>query len=226
MVIRSTLVLSFLAFVVFFISYQKPCSAMELKELRKNQEDIVNKAREQIEVIPEETRHIQRKILLDTREEIERPSAWPASPLAAVKERIDMLLSKQQISPEEIHVLRKDMEKIARDRASGIERSEYENLMEKLDIAYGFTKSIVDLRQSQASLLEKLNNNFDAVADTGEKATLWKQIFSGGFTVSFLANLIAVCGFMIKVPNAKLEKQLKELMIIEKKAKLKQDGII
>jgi hypothetical protein len=30
---------------------------------------------------------------------------------------------------------------------------------------------------------------------------------------------------MIKVPNAKLEKQLKELMIIEKKAKLEQDGI-
>jgi len=45
-------------------------------------------------------------------------------------------------------------------------------LKEKLDMAYGFTKSIVDLKQSQTMLLEKLNNNFDAVAQTGEKATL------------------------------------------------------
>jgi len=223
--IKSILILS-LVIAIFCISYQQPCWAMELKELRKNQEDIVNKAREQISTIPEETRHIQRQILLDTREEIEQPSARPASPLASIKERIDILLSKQQISPEEIDVLRKDLEKIAHDQASGIERAEYENLKEKLDIAYGFTKSIADLKQSQAALLEKLNKNFDAVADTGEKATLWKKIFSGGFTVSFLANLIAVCGFLIKVPNAKLEKQLKELLIIEKKAKLKQDGVI
>jgi len=92
-------------------------------------------------------------------------------------------------------------------------------------MAYGFTKSIVDLKQSQTMLLEKLDNNFNTVAQTGEKATLWKKIFSGGFTMSFIVNLIAVFGFMIKVPNARLEKQLKELMIVEKKAQLEKNGI-
>jgi len=155
---------------------------MPIAESRKTQQTLIQEARQQISIVPEETRHIQRKILLDTREQIEH-------------------------------------------RDTGINPSEYQTLKEKLDMAYGFTKSIVDLKQSQTMLLEKLDNNFNTVAQTGEKATLWKKIFSGGFTMSFIVNLIAVFGFMIKVPNARLEKQLKELMIVEKKAQLEKNGI-
>jgi hypothetical protein len=198
---------------------------MPIAESRKTQEMLVQQAQQQISTVPEETRHIQRKILLDTREQIEQPSVRPASPLATFREQIDILLSKEEVTPEEIDALRKDLQKVAGDRDAGINSSEYETLKEKLDMAYGFTKSISDLKQSQTKLLEKLNNNFDSVAETGEKATYWKKIFSGGFTMSFIVNLVAVFGFMIKVPNAKLERQLKELMIIEKKAKLEQDGI-
>ncbi len=201
------------------------CMAMPIAESRKTQEMLVQQAQQQISMFPEETLNIQRKILMDTREQIEQPSVRPTSPLVDVREQIDILLSKEKVTPEEIDALRKDLEKIANDRDAGINRSEYESLKEKLDMAYGFAKSIADLKQSQTKLLEKLNNNFDAVAETGEKATLWKKIFSGGLTMSFIVNLVAVLGFMIKLPDARQERQLKELMIIEKKAKLEQDGI-
>jgi hypothetical protein len=73
--------------------------------------------------------------------------------------------------------------------------------------------------------VERSHKNFAQLDERELKVSLWKNIFSGGFTVSFIANLIALLGFMIKMPNAKLEKQLKELLIIEKKAKLEQDGV-
>jgi len=57
--------------------------AMPIAESRKTQEMLVQQAQQQISTVPEETRHIQRKILLDTREQIEQPSVRPASPLAA-----------------------------------------------------------------------------------------------------------------------------------------------
>ena len=148
------------------------------------------------------------------------------APLRPVKEQIDQLLAKQQINPEEIDVVRQELEKVAGSQAFDIDRSELTNLREKLDIAYGYTKTIDELQTSQASIVNKLNNNFEKVADNSDKATLWKNIFSGGFTVSFIANFIALFGLFIKIPNAKLEKQLKELLIIEKKAKLVQEGVI
>lgn len=222
---KSILTITYCAVGSVLFVFQGFCTAMPIAESRKTQETLMQQAQQQNQTVHVETRDIQRKILLDTREKIEEPSIRPTSPLAAVKERIDTLLSKEQVTPEEIDILRRDLERIASDRNAGINRSQYETLKEKLDMAYGFTKSIADLRQSQTVLLEKLNNNFDDVAETGEKATYWKKIFSSGFTMSFIVNLIAVFGFMIKVPNARLEKQLKELMIIEKKAKLEQDGI-
>jgi len=52
-----------------------------------------------------------------------------------------------------------------------------------------------------------------------------EKYFSGGFTVSFIANMVALLGFVTKMPGAKLERQLKQLQILEKKAQLKKDGI-
>ncbi|MBN2181952.1 MAG: hypothetical protein JW715_08550 [Sedimentisphaerales bacterium] len=219
-------VFTIMCFVLgIFSIHSNTCNAMPIAESRKAQESLMQQAQQQIKTVPEETLNIQRKILLDTRDKIEQPSVRPASPLAAVKERIDILLSKEQVSPEEIDAIRKDLEKITQGRDAGIDRAEYEALKEKLDTAYGFTKSITDLKQSQKELLEKLNNNFDVVAETGEKATYWKKVFSGGLSMSFILNVITIGGFIIKVPSAKLEKQIKELTIVEKIAKLEKDGI-
>ena len=222
--LKSHLKLPLFCICILFAFGQQPCKAMG-GEFRKTQEDLMRQAQMQIDSVPEESRHIQRKILTDTRDKIEAPAGRSASPLRPIKEQIDQLLAKQQINPEEIDTVRQELEKVAGSQGFDIDRSELANLREKLDIAYGFTKTINELQTSQVSIVNKLNNNFEKVADNNDKATFWKNIFSGGFTVSFIANFIALFGFLLKVPNAKLEKQLKELLIIEKKAKLEHDGI-
>ncbi len=223
--LKSHLKLPLFCICIFFAFSRQPCKAMS-GEFRKTQDDLMKQAQMQISSVPEESRHIQRKILIDTRDKIEAPAGRSASPLRQVKEQIDRLLAKQQVNPDEIDAVKQELENVASSQGSGIDRSELENLRERLDIAYGFTKTIDEFQASQAAIVNKLNNNFEKVADNSDKATLWKNIFSGGFTVSFIANFIALFGLFIKVPNAKLEKQLKELLIIEKKAKLVQEGVI
>jgi len=97
---KSGFILTCFVLNIFLFYHQAPCKAMPIAESRKTQQTLIQEARQQISIVPEETRHIQRKILLDTREQIEQPSVRPTSPLAAVKERIDLLLSKEQVTPE------------------------------------------------------------------------------------------------------------------------------
>ncbi len=196
-----------------------------VREYRKTHDEIMQQAQQKITSLPEESRQIQRKVLIDTRDKIERPADRPDSPLWPIKVQIDELLAKEQVRPEEIDKVRQELEKVARENGTGIDRAEYEDLKGKLDMAFGFTKTIAELRDSYASTVKKLDNNFEATADEGEKAAFWKSIFSGGFIISFVANLIAFLGLVIKVPDVKLERKLKELLIIEKKAKLEHDGI-
>lgn len=222
--IKSHIKLPLFCIFILFALDRQPCKAMG-GEFRKTQEDLMRQAQMQIDNMPEESRHIQRKILTDTRDKIEEPAGRSASPLRPIKERIDLLLAKEKINPEEIDAVRQELEKVAQSQSSGIDRSELANLREKLDIAYGFTKTINELQTDQDVLVKKMNNNFEKVADNNDKATFWKNIFSGGFTISFIANFIAFFGLLIKVPDAKLERKLKQLLIIEKKAKLEHDGI-
>ena len=212
-------------FCILIICAASQLSQAMVREYRKAQDEIMQQAQRQIDTLPEKSRDIQRKVLIDTRDKIDTPAVQPASPLRPIKERIDQLLTKEQITPEEIDTVRLDLEKVAQSQAAGIDRAEYESLKGKLDLAYGFSKTISALQASYAATVDKLNNNFEAVADDGEKVAFWKNIFSGGFAISFLANLIAFFGLIIKVPDAKLERKLKQLLIIEKRAKLEQDGI-
>jgi hypothetical protein len=217
--------LKFPVFCILIICAANQLSQAMVREYRKTQDEIMQQAQRQIDTMPEKSRDIQRKALIDTRDTIEAPGGQPASPLRPLKERIDQLLAKQQINPEEIDAVRLNLEKVAQTQAAGIDRAEYESLKEKLDLAYGFSNTISSLQSSYAATVDKLNNNFEAVADDGDKVAFWKNIFSGGFAISFLANLIAFFGLVIKVPDVKLERKLKQLLIIEKRAKLEQDGI-
>jgi len=181
----------------------------------------MKQAQEQIRLEPEATREIKREILTEARDRIEQPVGRAVSPFGPIKERIDQLLTKEEVKPEEIAALREELEKVARDQGAGLDRAEYANLAEKLDTAHRFAAAIDRLQKSQASIVTKLNNNFEGVADAGEETEF-------RFSASLIANIVMVIGLVTRIgniTNAKLDRQLKQLQIVEKKAQLEKDGI-
>ena len=199
---------------------QQPCHGM-VQKYRKTQDEIMQQAQQQIATEPETTHEITRGVLTDAREKIEQPAGQAASPLRPIKERLDQLLAKKEVKPEEIATLKKALEQVATSQGTGLNRAEYTNLAERLDMAQKFAAAIDRLQKSQVSLVGKLNDNFEAVADTGEKTEL-------RFSASVVANIVMVIGLITRIgsiTNAKLERQLKQLQIVEKKAQLKKDGI-
>lgn len=213
----SKLFLSFLPVCVLFVFCQKSCYGMDSARQAQQQ---VTKEYEQLKSRPEATRNIQRELLEPIKLPVERlnPS------FRAIRDKTNQLLTKEEIKPEEIAALRMDLDEAAANISSESERVELEKMGERLDIA----QSVAELKEKEqilSEIVEKSQKNFEQLGKQEEKASLWKNIFSGGFAVSFIANMAAVLGFFTKMPGAKLERQLKELLIIEKRAKLEQDGI-
>ncbi len=219
--VKSKLLLSFLLVGTLLILEQQSCHGMD--KIRRDQQQIT-KEYEQIKFRPEVTRNIQREILKKTFEPVRLPAIRLSPTFKKIRDKTNLLLTREQIRPEEIEALRVDLNEAAKNTSSESERAEYENMGEKLDIIQSITE-LKDREQKLNEIVERSHNNFAQLDEREVKVSFWKNIFSGGFTISFLANLIAILGFMIKMPNAKLEKQLKELLIIEMKAKLEQDGV-
>lgn len=219
--VKSKLLLLFVLVCSLFTVGQKSCYGMD--NVRQAQQKL-EKDWEQVRVESPETRNIERDILKKTFEPIRQPAERLSPSFIKIRDRTNQLLTQEQIRPEEIEALRMDLNETVENTRSESERAEYEKMGERLDIV----QSITELKEKGRKLneiVEKSHENFNQLDEREAKVSLWKNIFSGGFTVSFIANMVALLGFLIKMPSAKLERELKELLIIEKKAKLEQDGI-
>jgi hypothetical protein len=87
-------------------------------------------------------------------------------------------------------------------------------------MAYRFTNAFGEFNESCTAIIDKLNSNFEAAVDTGERAAF-------RLSASLIANTVMVIGLVARAGNitdAKLERQLKQLQIIEKRTKLEQHG--
>ena len=100
------------------------CHGM-VQKYRRTHEEIMKQAQQQITIEPEATRDMQRKILMETRDEIERPADSSVPALGPIKEQIDRLLEKEQVKPDEIAALKEKLDEVARDQGSGLNRAEY-----------------------------------------------------------------------------------------------------
>lgn len=213
------------AFVVcaLFVFGIQTCRGMD-RPWRQEQQQII-KDWEQVRIEPQATLDIQKEVLEETLEKVNVPSNRPSPSLISIRNQVNRLLAKEHVKPREIEALKINLTEAADNLRSESERREYEKLSEKLDIIYRYTQSMTELKESHASIVERMNKNFEQVDKREVQVSLWKNIMSGGFTISFITNMLALFGFMIKMPNAKLERQLKKLQIAEKKAQLKQNGI-
>ena len=221
--IKSKLAVTAFVVCALFVFGIQTCGGMD-RPWRQEQQQII-KDWEQVRIEPQTTRDIQKEVLEETLERVNVPSNRPSPSLISIRNQVNRLLAKEQVKPREIEALKINLTEAAANLRSESERREYEKLSEKLDIIYRYTQSITKLKESHASIVERMNKNFEQVDKREVKVSLWKNIMSGGFTISFITNMLALCGFMIKFPNAKLERQLKLLQIAEKKAQLKQNGI-
>jgi isoleucyl-tRNA synthetase len=218
---KSKLLLLFVLVCALFSVGQHACCGMD--KVRQEQQQL-SKEFIELKSRPEVTSNIQREILQKTIEPIERTSARPSPILIKIRNDINRLSNEQEIRPEEVAALRTELNEAIENTRNDNERAEYETIGEKLDIV----QSIAELKVRERKLseiVEKSQENFDQLGKQEAKVSLWKDIFSGGFTVSFIANMVALLGFLTKMPGAKLERQLKRLQILEKKAQLKKDGI-
>jgi len=192
-----------------------------VQKYRRAQEEIMQQAQRQIATEPEATRDIKKEILVEARDKIEQPAGRAVSPLSPIKGRINELLGKEEIKPDEIAALREELDRVAQEQGTSLNRAEYDSLAEKLDMAQRFSQAIDHLQKSQESIVKKLNDNFQAVADTGE-------VTEFRFSASLIANIVFVISLVTKVggiTNARLDRQLKQLQIVEKKAQLEKGGI-
>jgi hypothetical protein len=213
---------SFLLLLVFtlFSTSQQVCYGMDkfrveqrqvredLKEITSRQEPILDINRE----------------LLRTIKPTNLPTERPSTTFIRIRDEIDRLSNTEEIRPEQVEALRMDLNEAIENTRSDNERTEYAKMREKLDIV----QSIATLKDRERQLIEiaeKSQKNFDQLDAQEAKVSLWKNIFSGGFTVSFIANMIALLGFVTKMPGTKLERKLKQLQIAEKRAQLEKDGI-
>jgi myosin heavy subunit len=219
--VKSKVLLLLVLVCSLFTVGQKSCYGMD--NLRQTQQKL-EKDWEQVRIESPETRNLEREILRKTFEPTRRPAERLSPSFIKIRDRTNQLLTQEQIKPEEIEALRMNLNEAVENTRSESERAEYEKMGERLDIV----QSITELKEKERKLneiVEKSHENFNQLDEREAKVSLWKNIFSGGFTVSFIANMVALLGFLTKMPSAKLERELKELLIIEKKAKLEQDGI-
>jgi hypothetical protein len=219
--IKSKLLLLFVLVCTFVAVGQQACCGMD--KVRQEQQQL---SREFIELKsrPEVSPNIQREILEKTIEPTRQPAERLSPSLIKLRDEINRLSRSEQIRPEEVAALRTDLNEAIENTRNESERAEYVTIGEKLEIV----QSIAVLKERERKLsemVEKSQENFNQLGEQEAKASLWKDIFSGGFTVSFIANMVALLGFVTKIPGAKLERQLKQLQILEKKAQLKKDGI-
>jgi hypothetical protein len=214
------------AFVVcaLFVFGIQTCRGMDRRPWRQEQQQIL-KDSEQFQIEPQVTLEIQKEVLEETLEKVNVSSTRLNPPLISIRNQTNRLLAKEQVKPREIEALKINLTEMAGNLRSESERREYERLSEKLDIIYRYTQSMAKLKEFYASIVERMNKNFEQVDKREVRVSIWKNIMSGGFIVSFITNMLALLGFMIKLPNAKLERELKQLQIAEKKAQLKQNGI-
>ncbi|MBN1804366.1 MAG: hypothetical protein JW837_03875 [Sedimentisphaerales bacterium] len=211
-----TLLLFGLICTIFSIG-QQACYGMD--QVRQEQQQVREDFKE-IKARQESLPKISRELLKLTETPIERPS----STFIRIRDGINRLSNAEEIRPEQVEALRTDLNEAIENTQSDKERTEYEKMREKL----GIVQSIAGLKERERKLIEiaeKSQKNFDQLDEKEAKVSLWKDIFSGGFTVSFIANMIALLGFITKMPGTKLDRQLKLLQIAEKKAQLEKDGI-
>jgi isoleucyl-tRNA synthetase len=217
--VKSKLLLLFVSVCTLFAVGQQACYGTD--RFRQEQQQL---SREFIELKsrPEVSPNIQREILQKTIEPIRQPAERLSPSFIKIREKVNQLSRSEEIRPEEIAALRTDLNEAIENTRSENERAEYEKIGEKLEIV----QSIAELKERErrlSEMVEKSQENFNQLGEQEAKVSLWKNIFSGGFTV--IANMVALLGFVTKMPGAKLERQLKQLQILEKKAQLKKDGI-
>ena len=222
--IKSKLMVTAFFVCALFVFGIETCRGMDRRPWREEQQQILKDSK-QFQTEPQGSIEIQKQVLEETLEKVNNQSTRLNPSLISIRNQINRLLAKEQVKPREIEALKINLNEMAGSLRSESDRREYERLSEKLDIIYRYTQSIAKLKESYASIVERMNKNFEQVDRREVKVSLWKNIMSGGFIVSFITNLLALLGFMIKMPNAKLERQLKKLQIAEKKAQLKQNGI-
>jgi hypothetical protein len=198
------------------------CGAAE-KPWRQNQREIL-KDFEQVRDLPRAAGKVREEVLTEALEQVDAPAGRQPQ-FISIRNQVNELLAKEQVSPEEIEALQINLSEVADNLRSESERREYERLNEKLDIIYRYSKSISEIEDDYSSVVKRMNENFERVDKRMEKVSFWRNVMSGGFAVSFLANLVTFLGIMIKMPGAKLDRQLKRLEIAEKKARLKKEGI-
>jgi len=222
--IKSKLIVTAFFVCALFAFGIQTSRGMDRRPWREEQQQILKDSK-QFQIEPQGSLEIQKQVLEETLEKVNEQSTRLNPSLISIKNQINRLLEKEQVKPREIEALKINLNEMADSLRSESERKEYERLSEKLDIIYRYTQSMAKLKESYASIVERMNKNFEQVDRREVKVSLWKNIMSGGFIVSFITNMLALLGFMIKMPNAKLERQLKKLQIAEKKAQLKQNGI-
>ena len=152
----------------------------------------------------------------------------PASPLAQIAEQINQLLEKEDVEPHEIGALRERLDRAAERLTNENQQVELERLREKLTIMERYIIPMSDLKNNLHEMNKlKLESDkiYNQVNSSEGKATILNYVLSGGFGLSFVTNVVALLSSMIKMPNTKLEKQLKLLQIAERKAQLEKDGI-
>lgn len=215
---KSHTLLLLISIGILVVMFQRPCRGA-VQRYRDYQRDIMQQAQRPIET--EVTRKVTADILAETRDKIEVPSGRTTAPLRPIKERIDQLLMQKEIKPEEIDTVRKELEQAASNQGPGADRAEYVNLSEKLDTAHKFAVAIDQVQKAQKSVVEELNKNFQALANAGEQT-------ESRFDASLVANIIMLIGIVTRVEtvmSAKLDRQLKKLQILEKRAELQKNGV-
>jgi hypothetical protein len=214
------LILLFVCVGIFFAIGQQACYGMDKFRVEQRQ---VNENLQEIKSRQEPIFDINRE-LMRTIKPTNPPSERPSTTFIKIRDKIDRLSNTEEIRPEQVEALRMDLNEAIENTRNDNERAEYEKMREKLDIV----QSIAALEERERKLIEiaeKSQKNFDQLDEKEAKVSLWKNIFSGGFTVSFIANMVALLGFVTKMPGTKLERQLKQLQIAEKMAQLEKDGI-
>lgn len=220
--VKGKLTLLLLVVGVVFVFDRQTCRAMD-KPWQQEQMELEQQwknVRQMPQEIPEE---ISAKL-----KDIELLSARPDSPLVRIAEQINQLLTKEDVEPQEIEALRIRLDEMADNLRTESERAEYDRLSEKLAIIHRYTIPMVELKDKVHELddlMQRSNKIYKQVNRSEGKATVLNYVLSGGFGLSFITNLVALFSSMIKMPNTKLERQLKELQIAEKMAELEQRGI-
>ncbi len=140
---KSNLILLLFWMVIFLVFDQQACYG----SVRQRQQKVTEEY-DKIKSLPEASRDIQREILEKTFEPVRPPAGRPSPTFIKIRDKTNRLLETEQIRPEEIEVLRMDLNKAIENTSSESERAEYEKMGEQLDIV----QSIGDLQEKERKL--------------------------------------------------------------------------